>query len=90
MKLRSSRGGVNRLVAILLALIAVMLVIIAIPWWKNFSYRSEVIACEQAMKSAEDGLIIEYLSRFKEKRIIRFSRETVPASEWDYRKEGHR
>ena len=69
MKLRSSRGGVNRLVAILLALIAVMLVIIAIPWWKNFSYRSEVIACEQAMKSAEDGLIIEYLSRFKEDSV---------------------
>ena len=69
MKLRSSCGGVNRVVAILLALIAVMLVIIAIPWWEKFSYRSEVIACEQAMKSAEDGLIIEYLSRFKEDSV---------------------
>ena len=64
--LRSIRGGVNRVVAILLALIAVMLVIIAIPWWQHFRERSEIIACEQAMKSAKDGLIIEYLGRFKE------------------------
>ena len=66
MKLRSNRGGINRVIALLLVLIAVMLVIIAIPWWKHVRYRSEVIACEQAMKSAQDGLVIEYLSRYKE------------------------
>ena len=59
-----TRGGVNRLIAILLALIGVMLVLIAIPWWQSFRYRSECIACEQAMKSAKDGLIIEYLGKF--------------------------
>ena len=56
-----TRGGVNRLIAVLLALIGVMLVLIAIPWVKSFNYRSECIACEQAMKSAKDGLIIDYL-----------------------------
>ena len=60
------RGGVNRLVAVLLALIAVMLVLIAIPWFKSFNYRSECIACEQAMKSAKDGLIIDYLHNWDE------------------------
>ena len=57
---RRSRGGVNRLIVILLALIAVMLVIIAIPKWEEFRYRSEKTACVQALKSARDGLIIDY------------------------------
>ena len=65
-KLFDGRGGINRLVAVLLALIAVMLAIIAVPAWKVFRYRSEKTGCEQAMKSAKDGLIIEYLGRFKE------------------------
>lgn len=63
---RSRRGGITRAAAVLLVLIAVMLVIIAIPGWKAFRYDSERQACVQAMKSARDGLIIEYLSRFKE------------------------
>lgn len=62
---RASRGGVTRAAAILLALIAVMLVIIAMPSFRVFEYRSEKMACEQAMKSARDGLIIEYLSNWK-------------------------
>ena len=65
MKKRSNRG-VSRAVAILLVLIAVMLVIIAVPGWKVFRYRSEKTGCEQAMKSASDGLIIEYLNRWDE------------------------
>ncbi len=64
MKLIDTRGGVNRATAVLLALIAVMLVIIAIPAWNIFRYRSEKTGCEQAMKSARDGLIIEFLSRW--------------------------
>ena len=66
---RATLGRVNRVVAALLALIAVMLVIIAIPAWQHFKERSQIIACEQAMKSAEDGLIIEYLNRFKEDSV---------------------
>ena len=62
-KLNSQRGGVSRLVAILLVLIAIMLVVIAIPAWKVFRYRSEKTGCDQAMKSAGDGLLIEYLNR---------------------------
>ena len=64
MKLISRRGGVNRAVAVLLVLIAIMLVIIALPDWEVFRYRSEKTACEQAMKTARDGLIIDYLSNF--------------------------
>lgn len=62
MKLLSRRGGVNRVVVVLLVLIAVMLVIIALPNWEVFRYRSEKTACDQAMKTARDGLIIDYLS----------------------------
>ena len=60
-----SRGGVNRVIVILLALIAVMLVIIAMPSWDSFRDRSEHIACEQALKSARDGLIIDYFDNWE-------------------------
>ena len=66
MKLRSIRGGVNRVVAILLVAIAIMLVIILIPAWDDLRLLSQRLSCEQAMKSAKDGLIIEYLGRYKE------------------------
>ena len=66
MKLRSNRGGVNRVVAILLVLIAVMLVVVLLPAWDDLRLLSQRLSCEQAMKSAKDGLIIEYLGRFKE------------------------
>lgn len=62
---RRSRGGVNRVVVVLLALIAVMLVIIALPSWDSFRDRSERIACEQALKSARDGLIIDYFDNWQ-------------------------
>ena len=66
---RATLGRVNRVVAVLLALICVMLVIIAIPWWQHIRERSQTIACEQAMKSAKDGLIIEYMGRFRETSV---------------------
>ena len=66
MKLRSIRGGVNRVVAILLVLIAIMLVVVLLPAWDDLRLLSQRQSCEQAMKSAKDGLIIEYLGRFKE------------------------
>lgn len=58
------RGGVTRAAAILLALIGVMLVVIAVPGWRAYRYRAQKLACAQALKSARDGLIIEYLSRW--------------------------
>lgn len=61
-----NRGGINRATAILLALIGVMLVVISIPAYRIFRYRSQKTACIQSLKSARDGLIIEYLSRFEE------------------------
>lgn len=66
MKLRSIRGGVNRVVAILLVLIGIMLVVVLLPAWDDLRLLSQRLSCEQAMKSAKDGLIIEYLGRFKE------------------------
>ena len=62
----NNRGKINRATAILLALIGVMLVLIAIPGWKALKYLSQRLACEQAMKSAKDGLIIEYLNTWGE------------------------
>ncbi len=64
-KLRARRGGIPRVMAVLLALIAVMLVIIALPSLQSFSERSQRIACEQALASARDGLIIEYFNTFQ-------------------------
>lgn len=66
---RRDRGGVNRTVAILLVLVAVMLCVVAVPAWKMFRYRSEKTACVQAMKSATDGLIIEYLHRMDDSSV---------------------
>ena len=63
-KLWERRGGVNRAVAILLVLMGVLFVLIAIPAWKAFQYRAEKIGCDQGMKTAKDGLIIEFLYRW--------------------------
>ena len=68
-KIRSRRGGTARILVILAVLILVMVGILMIPTWKAFRYKSECIACEQAMKSAGDGLKIEYLDTFDEGSI---------------------
>ena len=60
-----NRGRIIRAAAILLFLIAVMLVLIAIPSYKSYTYRAQKVACQQSLKSAKDGLIIEYLSKFE-------------------------
>ena len=72
----STRGSVNRTVVILLILIGVMLFVIGIPAMKAFRYRAQRIGCEQAMKSAGDGLIIEYLGSFEE-GSIKDARDTL-------------
>ena len=68
-RLSDSRGAVSRIHVILAIAILIMLVVIAIPGWRAFRYRSQCIACEQAMKSAGDGLIIEYLGKYEEDDI---------------------
>lgn len=65
MKKTLNRGGINRAAAVLLMLIGVMLVLIAVPGYRRYRYRAQKTACEQAMKSARDGLTIEFLSRFE-------------------------
>ena len=61
--------GITRAAMVLLVLIGVMLVLIAIPGYKVFRYRAEKTGCDQALKSARDGLIIEYLSRWKSSSV---------------------
>ena len=60
-KLHSDRGGVKWPFLVLIAAIIFLVVLIAIPYWKDFQYHAEKVGCDQAMKSAGDGLIIEYL-----------------------------
>lgn len=67
-KLNSTRG-ISRLVVIMLIAIGVMIVILAIPLWNSFSYDASRMACEQAMKSAQDGLIIDYLHKFQNSSV---------------------
>lgn len=62
-------GKINRATALLLALIGVMLVLISIPAFRVFQYRAQKTACIQALKSAGDGLIIEYLNRYEEESL---------------------
>ena len=64
-KLSSPSGRINRLAGILLICIAAVLAVIAYPSWKVFRYRSEKTACIQAIKSAQDGLIIDYLTNLE-------------------------
>ncbi len=60
-KMSSERGDINRLVAILVVLVIIMLGVLAIPAWNAFQKLTAEGACEQAMKTATDGLIIDYL-----------------------------
>lgn len=56
-----SRGGVNRLVAILLGLVAVMLILIAIPAYQKSRYDAERVGCTFALDKAQDMMAVEYL-----------------------------
>ena len=83
-KWKSDRGGVTWIAAILLALVGIMLIIIARPAWNRFRFKSEQFACAQAMKSAYDGLIIDYLSHFKtetETEALEVLEEVMPERE---------
>ena len=84
-KICSKTGQINRTVLILLIAVCVMVVIvIAIPAWNNFRAETDRIGCEQAMKSAKDGLIIEYLGNWKintTEEVRKILDEVMPARE---------
>ena len=75
-KLGNNRGGTNRLLVLLAILIIIMVALIYKPAWDAFRFKSECIGCEQAMKTATDGLRIEYLDTFDE-GSIRDARKTL-------------
>ena len=60
-KCLNSRGGVNRLVAILLGLVAVMLILIALPTYRQSRYNAERVGCTFALDKAQDMMAVEYL-----------------------------
>ena len=68
-KMRSDFGGVNRLVLIFIIAIVIMLVLIAVPWADAIRQNADRNACEMALKSASDGLVIDYLDSFKNKGV---------------------
>lgn len=83
-KLLEERGGTARILVILSLLILVMVVILSIPSWKAFRYKSQCIACDQAIKSAGDGLKIEYLDTYDESSVKEAQKtldEVMPARE---------
>ena len=65
-KLRSSYGGTARILVILSVLIIIMCGLLMIPTWKAFRFKSECIGCREAIKTATDGLRIEYMDSFTE------------------------
>ena len=65
-KIADIHGGINRATALLLVLIAVLVILIGVPGYRAYRYRAQKVGCQQAMKSAKDGLIIDFLSNWKE------------------------
>lgn len=59
----AERGGITRAAVILLVLIAVMLVVIAIPGWKAYKARADRIGCMASLKTARDSLAIEVITQ---------------------------
>ena len=60
-KLGAVRGGINRLVAILLALVVIMLVVVSIPTFRWYQALSERHACEAAMDTAWRKMAEDYI-----------------------------
>ena len=60
-KCLDSRGGVNRLIAILLGLVAVMLILVAVPAYRQYRYDVEGVGCTFALDKAQDTMAVEYL-----------------------------
>ena len=54
-------GGVNRLIAILLALLGVMLILLAVPAYLRYRENAEQIGCSFALRKAQDMMTVEYL-----------------------------
>ena len=64
-KIADNHGGINRATVLLMVLIAVLVVLLGVPGYRAYRYRAQKVGCQQAMKSAKDGLIIDFLSNWK-------------------------
>lgn len=60
-RLADTRGGINRLVAILLVLVIIMLVVVSIPALRWYHDQSERHACEAAMDTAWRKMAEDYI-----------------------------
>ena len=60
-KCADARGGVNRLIAILLFLLVLLLLSIVIPAYLRYQHRAEQIGCTFAVDKADDMMSIETL-----------------------------
>ena len=65
-KIADTHGGINRATVLLMVLIAVLVVLLGVPGYRAYRYRAQKVGCQQAMKSAKDGLIIDFLSNWQE------------------------
>ena len=66
-KLQSKRGSLTRAAGILLFLICILSgILFLVPGWSGIRGAIERFGCAEAMKTAKDGLIIEYLGSFDE------------------------
>lgn len=71
------RGAAARIFVILLVLIGIMLLILAVPAIRAWRFHAECIGCEQAMKSAGDGLIIDYLNNWEDEVTTEKAKNTL-------------
>ena len=55
------RRGLSRLTAILLVLVGIMLIVVAIPIWRNLHEKSAKLGCVTALDSARRQLAVDYL-----------------------------
>ncbi len=79
-KLHSDRG-MNRLVAIALVLVVVLVLAALYPAYRLYKTRSDTLGCLAAMKKAQDWLDVEYLTHYS--MTLEEAEAVVEKSRWE-------